>query len=154
MNFCRTFRNTALKEIGKIYAVQRRKFLLSFPAPYTCDQFKARGLSSWLAQSASSTQHMWDLLAGNRMAVLLRHARRRRIRSYPDLCASKFNKTNLKQGAHIQKPTASSTSHMLTTCVFFFCVMLSRGFSRLPQRESLLTGYIHSSYAHNRNFSR
>ena len=131
MNFCRTFRNTALKEIGKIYAVQGRKFLLSFPAPYTCDQFKARGLSSWLAQSASSTQHMWDLLAGNRMAVLLRHARRRRIRSYPDLCASKFNKTNLKQGAHIQKPTPSSTSHMLTTCVFFFAWC-----SRVASRDS------------------
>ena len=51
-------RNTALKEIGKIYTVQGRKFLLSFPAPYTCDQLKARGLSSRLAQSASSTQHM------------------------------------------------------------------------------------------------
>ena len=59
MNFCRTFRNTALKEIGKIYTVQGRKFLLSFPTSYTCDQFKARGLSLWLAQSASSTQHMW-----------------------------------------------------------------------------------------------
>ena len=56
--FCRSFRNTALKEIGKIYTVQGRKFLLSFPAPYTCDQLKARGLSSRLAQSASSTQHM------------------------------------------------------------------------------------------------
>ena len=63
--FLPRFRNTALKEIGKIYAVQGRKFLLSFPAPYTCDQFKARGLSSWLAQSASSTQHMWELLAEN-----------------------------------------------------------------------------------------
>ena len=38
--------------------MQGRKFLLSFPAPYTCDQLKARGLSSRLAQSASSTQHM------------------------------------------------------------------------------------------------
>ena len=65
MNFCRTFRNTALKEIGKIYTVQGRKSLLSFPAPYTC---------------------------------------------------------------------------------VFFCVLLSRGFSRLPQKESLLTVYIHSSY--------
>ena len=153
MNFCRTFRNTALKEIGKIYAVQGRKFLLSFPAPYTCDQFKARGLSSWLAQSASSTQHMWELLAENRTAVLPRQPRRRRIRSYPDLSANKFNKTNLKQGAHIHQPTASSTSRMRTTCVFFF-VLLSRGFSRLPQRESLVIGYIHSSYSHNRNFSR
>ena len=51
--------------------------------------------------SNSSTQHMWELLAGNRTAVLPRHARGRRIRSYPDLCASKFNKTNLKQGAHM-----------------------------------------------------
>ena len=65
MNFCRTFRNTALKEIGKIYTVQGRKYLLSFPAPHTC---------------------------------------------------------------------------------VFFCVLLSYGFSRLPQRESLLTVYIHSSY--------
>ena len=130
MNFCRTFRNTALKEIGKIYTVQGRKFFLSFPAPYICDQFKARGLSSWLAQSASSTQHMWELLAGNRTAVLPRHARRRRIRSYPDLCASKFNKTNLKQGAHIQKSTASSTSRMRTTCVFFACC------SRVASRDS------------------
>ena len=96
---------------------------------------------------------MWELLAGDRTAVLPRHARSRRIRRYPDLCASKFNKTNLKQGAHIHQPTASSTSRMRTTCVFF-CVLLSRGFSRLPQRESLLTGYIHSIYAHNRNFSR
>ena len=38
--------------------------------------------------SASSTQHMRELLAGNRAAVLPRHARGRRIRSYPDLCAS------------------------------------------------------------------
>ena len=141
MNFCRTFRNTALKEIGKIYAVQGRKFLLSFPAPYTCDQFKARGLSSWLAQSASSTQHMWELLAGNRMAALLRHARRRRIRSYPDLCASKFNKTNLKQGEHIQKPTASSTSHMLTTCVFFLRDALAWLLATPPKGE--LTHWLH-----------
>ena len=96
---------------------------------------------------------MWELLAGNRTAVLPRHARRRRISSYPDLCVSKFNKTNLRQGAHIHQPTASSTSPMRTTCVFF-CVLLSRGFSRLPQRESLLAGFIHSSYAHRSNFSR
>ena len=31
MNFCRTFRNTALKEIGKNYTVQGGKFLLSSP---------------------------------------------------------------------------------------------------------------------------
>ena len=134
MNFCRTFRNTALKEIGKIYTVQGRKFLLSFPAPYNCDQLKASGWSSRLAQSASSTQHMWELLAGNRTAVLPRHARRRRMRSYPNLCASKFNKTNLKHGEHIHQPKASSTSRMRTTCVFF-CVLLSRGFSWLPQRD-------------------
>ena len=64
MNFCRTFRNTALKEIEKIYTVWGRKFFLSFPVPYTC---------------------------------------------------------------------------------VFFSVQLSRGFSRLPQRESLLAGYIHTS---------
>ena len=39
---------------------------------------------------------MWELLAGNRKPALPRHARRRRIRSYPDLCASKFNITKLK----------------------------------------------------------
>ena len=35
MNFCRTFRDTVLKEIGKIYAVRGKKLVLSFPAPYT-----------------------------------------------------------------------------------------------------------------------
>ena len=112
--------------------MQGRKFLLSFPAPYTCDQFNARGPNSWLAQSASSTQHMWELLAGNRTAVLPRHAWRRRIRSYPDLCASKFNKANLKQGAHIHQPTASSTSLMRrgTFKSFFACC------SRVASRDS------------------
>ena len=38
----------------------------------------------------SSTQLMWKLLAGNRTAVLPRRAWGRRIRSYPDLCASKY----------------------------------------------------------------
>ena len=37
---------------------------------------------------ASSTQHMWELLAGNCTALFPRHARGKRIRSYPDLCAS------------------------------------------------------------------
>ena len=44
MIFCRTFRNTALKEIGKNYTVQGGKFLLSSPPPpppYACDQLKA-----------------------------------------------------------------------------------------------------------------
>ena len=48
-------------------------------------------LSRWVQStpvSASSTQHMWKLLAGNRTALLPRHARGRRIRSYPDVCAS------------------------------------------------------------------
>ena len=35
MNFCRTFKVTARKEIGKIYTVRGRKFFLSLPAPYT-----------------------------------------------------------------------------------------------------------------------
>ena len=39
MNFCRTFRNTTLTEIGKIYIVRGRKFFLSFPAHYTCVSF-------------------------------------------------------------------------------------------------------------------
>ena len=38
--------------------------------------------------SASATQHMWELLAGNCTALFPRHARGRRIRSYPSLCAS------------------------------------------------------------------
>ena len=33
---------------------------------------------------------MWELLAGNRTAVLPRRAWVRRFRSYPDLCASKY----------------------------------------------------------------
>ena len=50
------------------------------------------------------TTHIGADLAGNPTAVLPWHARwGRRIRSYPDLCASKFNKTNLKQGAHINQ---------------------------------------------------
>ena len=47
------------------------------------------------------TTHVGTVRAGNRTAVLPRHARGRRIRTYPDLCASKFNKVNLKQGAHM-----------------------------------------------------
>ena len=38
--------------------------------------------------SAGSTQHMWELLAGNCKALLSRHERGRRITSYPHLCAS------------------------------------------------------------------
>ena len=66
MNFWRTFRDTVLKEIGKIYAMRGKKLVLSFPAPYTSVLF----------------------------------------------------------------------------CVLF---PVSRGFSRLPQRKNLLTGYIHTS---------
>ena len=40
------------------------------------------------------------------MAVVSRYTRGRRFRSYPDLCASKYNKTNLKQGAHIHQTAA------------------------------------------------
>ena len=36
----------------------------------------------------------------------------------------------------------------------FFCVLLLHGFSRHPQRERLLTDYIHTSYMHSRNFSK
>ena len=99
-------------------------FILLFPSSSPCrkDHF---------AVSYFSTQHMWELLAGNRTAVLPRHARGRRIRSYPDLCASKFNKTNLKQGAHIHQPTASPVPHA--------CAQLASSFaccSRLPSRDS------------------
>ena len=49
MNFCRTFRNTALTEIGNIYTVQGRKFFLSFSAPYTsvacCSRMASRDSS-------------------------------------------------------------------------------------------------------------
>ena len=47
------------------------------------------------------TTHVGTVRAGNRTAVLPRHARGRRIRTYPELCTSKFNKVNLKQGAHM-----------------------------------------------------
>ena len=36
----------------------------------------------------------------------------------------------------------------------FFYMLLLHGFSWHPQRESLLTGYIHTSYAQNCNFSK
>ena len=45
-------------------------------------RFKTPVLLTWVQSSlssASSTQHMWELLAGNRTAVLPRHARGRRI---------------------------------------------------------------------------
>ena len=48
--------------------------------------------------SASSTQHVWELLEGNYTAVLPRHALGRRISIFADLCASKSNKTNWPGG--------------------------------------------------------
>ena len=121
----------------------KRKSWIFTKLPFSVHFFSrdATGLSSWLAQSASSTQHMWELLAGNRTAVLPRHARRRQIRSYPDLCASKFNKTNLKQGAHIHQPTTSSTSRMRTTCVFFSRAALAWLLATPPKGE--LSHWLH-----------
>jgi len=56
--------------------------------------------------SASSTHLIWELTWLHRTVVLPWHVCWGTwIRSYPDLCASKFNKTNLKQGAHINQPT-------------------------------------------------
>ena len=74
------------------------------------DTFLPRRVQS-TPSSTSSTQYMWELLAGNHIAVLPQHARGRHIRSYPDLCASKFNKTNLKQLAHIRHPTDWPVPH-------------------------------------------
>ena len=54
--------------------------------------------------SARSTWHMWELLAGKRTAVLPRHARGGRIRSYPDVCAIKLKGhtyTNRRPGQNI-----------------------------------------------------
>ena len=48
--------------------------------------------------SASSTQHTWELLAGNCTAVFPRHALGRRISISADLCASKSSKTNWPGG--------------------------------------------------------
>ena len=48
--------------------------------------------------SASSTQHVWDLLAGKCTALLPRHALGRRISIFADLCAGKSNKTNWQGG--------------------------------------------------------
>ena len=67
--------------------------------------------------TASSTQHIWELLVGNRTAVLLRHAWGRRIMSYPDLFVSKFNKKTLKQGAHIQLSMAA-TARVIWLCAY------------------------------------
>ena len=52
----------------------------------------------------SPTQLMWELLAGNRTAVLPRRAWVRRFRSYTLICAPV--NTNLTQEAHIHQPTA------------------------------------------------
>ena len=49
--------------------------------------------------SASSTQHMWELLIGNRTTILSRRARGRWIMSYHELCARKW-----KQEAHTHQP--------------------------------------------------
>ena len=48
--------------------------------------------------SASSTQHTWELLAGNCTAGLPRHALGRRISIFADLCASKSRETNWSGG--------------------------------------------------------
>ena len=48
--------------------------------------------------SASSTQHVWELLAWNCTAVLPRHALGRWFSIFADLCASKSNKTNWPGG--------------------------------------------------------
>ena len=77
------------------------------------------GASASTSLSDSSTQHMWEPLAGNRTAVLPRLARGRRIRSYLDLCASKFKKTNLKQGTHIHQPTPQPGQYLTLSIVFF-----------------------------------
>ena len=50
---------------------------------------------------ASYTQHMWELLAGNRTVVLPRHARGRWITSYQYIEAR----------AHVHQPTAWPLSH-------------------------------------------
>ena len=57
--------------------------------------------------SASFTQHMWELLAGNCMAVLPWHAQGQQISIYAALCASKSNKTNCKQGTHTHQGSNS-----------------------------------------------
>ena len=67
--------------------------------------------------TASSTQHIWELMVGNRTAVLLRHAWGRRIMSYPDLCVTKFNKKTLKQRAHIQLSMAA-TARVIWLCAY------------------------------------
>ena len=66
MNFSCTFRTTALKEIGKIYTVQGRKFFLSFTAPYTCVFFcvlLSGGFSRFLQREEL---HQYKLRAQNR----------------------------------------------------------------------------------------
>ena len=72
---------------------------MAWTVPHPCAQPYHPGSGSQTAQSssiwhstplsASSSQHMWELLAGNRTAVLPRHAHGKLIRSYPDLSANK-----------------------------------------------------------------
>ena len=61
--------------------------------------------------SGSSTQHMWELLAGTpwQFSHGIRGVGVSEVT--PDLCASKYNKSNLKQGAHILQTAAWPAPH-------------------------------------------
>ena len=65
---------------------------LAFKGPFLPRQVQSTPLS------ASSTHHLWELLAWNCTTVLPRHALGRRISIFADLCASKSNKTNWPGG--------------------------------------------------------
>ena len=75
--------------------------------------------------SASSTQRMWELLAGNRTAVLQQHARGRWITSYQYIEA---------RGKHTPTHGLAITSRM--------CIAISRGQWQLWTAVSPLLGLI------------
>ena len=84
---CAQSYHTAVSDMDSCFALigvyQRGKAvgLMNGVNPRLKNPLLPRWVQSSLS-SASSTQHMWELLAGNRTAVLPRHARGRWITSY------------------------------------------------------------------------
>ena len=89
----------------------------------------AWGSSIWHSTplSASSTQHILELLAGNRTAVLPRHAQGRRIRGYPDLCVNKGE--TAVHGCHCQGDMAVRMREVLARPWVCVCVPLALSLS-------------------------
>lgn len=77
--------------------------------------------------SAAPTQHMWKLLAGKRTSVLPWNALERRISISANLCANKFNKTNL--GASGRTAVRISANNRLPASSPLWASEASRAFS-------------------------